>query len=120
LSRRQQTKQASGRTFEEQTRERRQKRLTPKRRRELDRLARETLAQLGDDDERRYLLDAITQRLVRKAGRPTGDHAQWARDITELDGDTSALAERWGVDAVAVRQRKATVRKYANKITAAS
>ena len=121
LSERQRTKQAAGgKTFEQQARERRQERITAKRRRELDRLAGETLAELGSDDERRYLLDAMGQRLGRKAGRPAGDHEQWARDIAELDGDTKRLAERWGIDPEATRQRKATVRKYADKITAAS
>lgn len=110
LSERQQAKQASGKTFEEQARERRQKRITAKRRRELDRLAREVLTELGSDDERRYLLDSITQRVIRKPGRPKSDHEQWAKDVAELDGDTKALAERWGLSQSQARRRRAEIR----------
>jgi hypothetical protein len=120
LSKRQRSKQAAGgKSWEERARERRQERISAKRRRELDRLAAETLIGLPEH-ERRYLLDALAEQLARKAGRPTGDHEQWAKDIAELDGDTKALAERWGVDPIAVRQRKTTVRKHAGKITVAS
>jgi len=119
LSERQRRKQAAGgKTNEQQARDQRRKRVTAKRRRELDRLATDTLAGLADDDERRYLLDAITTRLARKPGRPTGDHEQWAKDIADLDADTKKLAQHWSVNPAAARQRVASVRKYANKITA--
>lgn len=106
LSQRQRARQASGKTYEEQARERRRKRITAKRRRELDGLASEVLNGL-DDDEKRYLLDAVARQLTRQAGRPKGDPEQWAKDVAELDGNTRALAERWGISERAVRKRKA-------------
>jgi hypothetical protein len=110
LSRRQQAKQAAGgKTFEEQTRERRQRRIKAARRRELDRLARETLAELDGDDERRYFLDVFAQRLTRKVGRPEGDREEWAKDIAELNGNTNALAERWGISRQQANERKRKV-----------
>jgi hypothetical protein len=110
LSGRQRAKQAAGgKTAEQQARERRNERLNQHRRRELDQLAVETLAGLGSDDERRYLLDAMAMQLTRKKGRPESDHAQWAKDIAAVDGDTRKLAQRWGIG-----RRQA--QKMANKI----
>jgi len=109
LSGRQRARQAAGGiTTEQLARERRRQRLTQQRRRDLDQLAERTLAGLGSDDERRYLLNALATLLTRKRGRPESDHAQWAKDIAEVDGDTRQLAQRWGL---ARRQTFARVRK---------
>jgi len=107
---------AGGMTMEQQAQERRKERLPVARRRELDDVARTTFDGL-DDDERRYLLDVMRKLLARDRGRPPGDYEQWAKDIAELDGDTKALAERWGASDETVRQRKASVSKFMNKIT---
>jgi hypothetical protein len=118
LSRRQQAKQTGGgKTFEQQAQERRQKRIAPGRRRELDSLAHATLADLSDD-ERRYLLDQMARLLARDRGRPTGDHEQWAKDVAELDGDTKALAERWGMSRQAADHRIRQVNTRNNLRTA--
>ncbi|HKA60669.1 MAG TPA: hypothetical protein VKD28_18780 [Gemmatimonadales bacterium] len=113
LSGRQQAKQAAGgKTVEQQARERRAVRLSAKRCRDLDRLAEQTLAGLGSDDERRYLLDAITAQLSRKKGRPESDHAQWANDIAEVGGDTRQLAQRWGLSRRRTQERAREIREY--------
>jgi len=72
LTRRRQSQQAQGgRTLEEQASERRARRLTLKRRRELERLAQDTLAGLVSDDERRYLLEAMRAQVREARGNST-------------------------------------------------
>lgn len=111
LSQRQRARQAAGGlTFEEQARERRRQRIAAERRRELDQLASDTIAELAHD-EARYLLDALARLLTRSAGRPEADHEQWARDVADLDGDTKALAERWGVSLRTAQHRAQEIRE---------
>ena len=107
LSDRQRRKQQDGITREEHERRERAKRLSAKRRRELDALARETRKAVADEQEVRYLIDQLAKLSARPAGRPKGDHEQWARDVDELDGDTKALAGRWGIGERAARKRLA-------------
>jgi len=115
LSDRQRAKQASGgKTLEQQAQERRQQRIAAPRRRELDRVAEDALAALADDDERRYLLDTMAKLLNRKAGRPKDDHEQWAKDVAELNGDTKALAEYWGISEVRARARRSEIRELSS------
>jgi hypothetical protein len=71
LSDRRQRQQASGgKTLEKQAHLRRVQRISWQRRRELDRLARETFANLSED-EGRYLIDAMAIRLKNRDVRYT-------------------------------------------------
>ena len=114
LSDRQRRKQRDGITREEHERKERAKRLPAKRRRELDALARETYKALADAQELRYLIDQLSTLVARPSGRPKADHEQWARDVAELDGDTKALAERWGIAESRVRARRSEMRALAS------
>lgn len=107
LSPRVRGKQEHGVTLEEHARKERASRIPAKRRRELDALARETRKSLADDQEVRYLIDQLAKVARREPGRPKGDHEQWAKDVTELNGDTKALAERWGISRQATEKRLA-------------
>lgn len=106
LSPRVRARQAHGDSLEENARKERAKRLPAKRRRELDALARRTQADLAGPDELRYFFDRLGRLIARPPGRPASDHAQWARDVAELDGDTKALAERWGISRQNANKRK--------------
>lgn len=108
--------QQQGTTREEHARKERAKRIPAKRRRELDSLARETRKSLTDEHEVRYLLDQIAKLAARRAGRPTGDHEQWAKDVAELDGDTKALAERWGITQRAAQMRAKEIRVLSSQV----
>ena len=114
ISGRQRAKQSSGgKTPEQQAMERRERRLSQEQRRELDQTMSELVAQL-DDDEIRYLVNRLVKQLQRPRGRPQSDHEQWARDIADLNGDTKALAERWGVSQVRARARRLEIRELSS------
>lgn len=99
-------KEASiGKTLEKQALERRKQRLTQRQRHDLDQITRELAARL-DADEIRYLIDGLATRVKRPRGQPSRSHAEWVRDVAELDGDTRALARRWNLSESAVRVRK--------------
>jgi hypothetical protein len=110
LSPRVRARQAHGGSLEENARNERARRISARRRRELDVLARRTQADVVGPDELRYLVDQLGKLVARGPGRPAGDHEQWAKDVAEFGGDTGKLAERWGVSDRAARKRKAELK----------
>jgi hypothetical protein len=93
-----------GVTMDEHARQQREQRLPASRRRELDKLAGDVLAQLVNDDDRRYLVD----RLRKPRGRPAtsaAELAQWRADADKLDWNAKALAEHWSITEIGARKR---------------
>jgi hypothetical protein len=98
---------AHGVTMDEHARQTREERLPRARREELRRVAERVIEQTTDELELRYVLDALRTR-VAGAGRPQRSETemkQWADDVARLQGDTSALAEEWGISRRAAQAR---------------
>jgi hypothetical protein len=86
-----------GVTLEKHARQQRQRQLK-ERRVELDRVVERLVQQLTDEPALRYVVERLRERLAKarkKAGRPHGDHQQWAQDVATLKGNVKALAKHW-------------------------
>ena len=118
LSPRVRARQTHGGSLEENARRERAKRIPAKRRRELEALARQTQTEVTGQEELRYLVDELRKLVGRSPGRPTGDHEQWAKDLADLDGDTKALSERWGLSRAQTFKRKQSLTNTRNSETA--
>ena len=104
-----------GMTLDEHARESRRQRIPAARRRELDAIARQTLTEIADDTERRYLIDRLARNGA--AGRPAASDAElerWRVDAERLAWKAPALAERWGVTRDAAYKRIKRLRQSAN------
>lgn len=101
------TRHAKGTTMDEHARVARQKRIPAQRRRELDALVKGVVGQTADEDEYRYVLDRLRNRLAGPGRQATTkkELEQWRQDAERLDWNTERLAERWGIALRSARRR---------------
>jgi hypothetical protein len=103
----------AGTTREEKEQAALRARIPAKRRRELDRLAKQVAEQTMDENEYRYVVERLRRR--NAIGRPRQTKAElerWRRDAERLDWNTNKLAERWHVHLRTAQQRVARLRAF--------
>lgn len=98
-------------TMDEHARHQRAQRIPAERRRELDERAEQIRAEVLDIDERRYLIERLADDRGGRPSTSTEEFTTWQTDAEELDWDTRALAERWGIARRSAQQRVKRLRE---------
>lgn len=112
LPQRVRARHAHGMSMDEHARRTREQRISNQRRRQLDELVTHLRGELSDDAERRYVIDQLRAPGAHgRAGRPTGEHGQWAADAQRLGWDAAKLAEEWDISERAARHRMRLARQ---------